>query len=96
MDLEKLSPPPVQGDGPQDDPARTAPEGSPSSSPSNEEDLGNDDTEDNSEDESDGGSSSDPSNQYWIFVDKQLQKVRAKAHKAVASQAEPVEEILRL
>ena len=103
---EKISPP-LPANGAQKDDTNTAGDGG---APSNGDDLqelnhngangernAKDEDEDEDEDEDDHGSedSSDASNQYWIFVDRQLAKFRAKARKlAVATPDQPAAEVL--
>lgn len=104
MEHEKISPPQPADGAQQDNRAQTNPTDATitggAGAPTNDDDLdgsGNSEHEDEDEDEDEGGSedpSADASNQYWIFVDKQLAKFRARALR-LATPDNPAEELLR-
>ncbi|KAF8346815.1 hypothetical protein F5887DRAFT_1072911 [Amanita rubescens] len=106
MELEKIKPP-HPTNGAQDDQidantsAGDASAGDASAgddgAPSNDgdpDDSGQNGTDGESDDEDGSEDSLDASNQYWVFVDKQLAKFRAKALK-LATLEQPAEEVLR-
>ena len=99
MEREKISPP-QPANGAQDGANANGDDGAPSNGDGLEHNGGDDEHndedegEDDDEDEDDSEDSSDASNQYWIFVDKQLARFRAKACK-LATPDKPVEEVLR-
>jgi hypothetical protein len=101
MEHEKISPPRPANE-PQDDTNATGDDGAPinnddieRSSHNGADGDRNGEDEDGDEDgDEDSSDHLDASNQYWIFVDKQLKKFRTEAGKR-ATPEQPAEEVLR-